>query len=223
MQALDTWQEDNDNTWSEPLSRAQAQALLRARPGVSPQAVVGLQLAVTLAAGLLGWLLGGRAAGMSAAWGGAVVLLPAALFAAGMRRWLVRLPPAYALFGFAFGELLKIAATLALLLLAPRLLGGRAVGLSALWGGGVVLLPAALFAGAMRRWLVRLAPAYALFGFAFGELLKIALTVVLLLLAPRVLPEPNWPALLLGLAATLQVYWIALLLRGKPRRSGKQA
>ncbi len=158
MQALDTWQDEDDNAPREPLSREQAQALLRARPGVSAQRVVALQLAVALAAGLLGWLL-----------------------------------------------------------------GGRAVGLSALWGGGVVLLPAALFAGAMRRWLVRLAPAYALFGFAFGELLKIALTVVLLLLAPRVLPEPNWPALLLGLAATLQVYWIALLLRGKPRRSGKQA
>ncbi len=152
VQALDTWQEDNDNTWRDPLSRAQAQALLRAKPGVSPSAVVALQLAVALAAGLLGWLLAGRAAGLSAAWGGAVVLLPAALFAAAMRRWLVRLPPAYALFGFAFGELLKIAATVVLLLLAPRLLGSI-----------------------------------------------------------------HWPALLLGLLATLQVYWIALLLRGKPR------
>ncbi len=152
VQALDTWQEDNDNTWREPLSRAQAQALMRAKPGVSALAVVALQLAVTLAAGLLGWALAGRAAGLSAAWGGAVVVLPAALFAAAMRRWLVRLPPAYALFGFAFGELLKIAATVALLLLAPRLLGSI-----------------------------------------------------------------HWPALLLGLLAALQVYWIALLLRGKPR------
>ncbi|WP_026285186.1 ATP synthase subunit I [Thiomonas sp. FB-6] len=157
MQALDTWQ-DEDDTPREPLSSEQAQALLRAKPGVSPLRVVALQLAVTLLAGLAGWLLGGRSAG-----------------------------------------------------------------LSALWGGAVVLLPAALFAGAMRRWLVRLPPAYALFGFAFGELLKIAFTVMFLLLAPRLLPALSWPALLLGLVATLQVYWIALLLRGKPRDSGKQA
>ncbi len=158
MQALDTWQEDNDESWRAPLSRAQAQALLRAKPGVSPQRVVALQAAVVLLAALLGALVGGRAAALSAAWGGAVVLLPAALFAFLMRRWLVRLAPAYALFGFAFGELLKIAATVALLLLAPRLLG-----------------------------------------------------------------RPVWPALLLGLLATLQVYWIALLLRGKPRAGDPQA
>ena len=157
MQALDTWQ-DEDDTPREPLSREQAQALLRAKPGVSPLRVVALQLAVTLLAGLAGWLLGGPAAS-----------------------------------------------------------------LSALWGGAVVLLPAALFAGVMRRWLVRLPPAYALFGFAFGELLKIAFTVMFLLLAPRLLPALSWPALLLGLVATLQVYWIALLLRGKTRGNGKQA
>lgn len=95
---------------------------------------------------------------------------------------------------------------------------GRGAALSALYGGLVVMIPAALFAGGMRAWLVKLQPAFALFGFAFGELLKIALTVVLFLLAPRLLRTPNWPALLVGLVATLQVYWIALLLRGK--RSG---
>lgn len=157
MQALDTWQ-DEDDAPREPLSREQAQALLRAKPGVSALRVVALQLAVAVLAGLAGWLLAGRTAA-----------------------------------------------------------------LSALWGGAVVLLPAALFAGAMRRWLVRLPPAYALFGFAFGELLKIALTVMLLLLAPRVVHALSWPALLLGLVATLQVYWIALLLRGKTRGGRKQA
>ncbi len=154
VQALNTWDDDHDDAPREPLSREQAQALLRARPGVSAWRVVGLQLAVTLGVALLAGALAGRVA----AW-------------------------------------------------------------SALWGGTVVLLPAALFAGAMRRWLVKLPPAYALFGFAFGELLKISLTVLLLLLAPRVLPAMSWPALLLGLIAVLQVYWIALLLRGKPRSS----
>ncbi|MDE2120326.1 MAG: ATP synthase subunit I [Betaproteobacteria bacterium] len=158
VQALNTWQDEHEEAPREPLSREQAQALLRAKPGVSAWRVVGLQLGVTVACAVLGWLL----AGPVAAW-------------------------------------------------------------SAAWGGGMVLVPAALFATAMRRWLVRLPPAYALFGFAFGELLKIALTVLLLVLAPRVLPALSWPALLLGLVATLQVYWIALLLRGKSRGNGKQA
>ncbi len=158
MQALNTWQDEHEEAPREPLSPEQAQALLRAKPGVSAWRVVSLQLGVTVFAAALGWLFGGATSALSAA-----------------------------------------------------------------WGGGMVLLPAALFAGAMQRWLVRLPPAYALFGFAFGELLKIALTVLLLVLAPRALPAVSWPALLLGLVATLQVYWIALLLRGKSRSSGKQA
>ena len=111
------------------------------------------------------------------------------------------------------------ALVVALVAAAAWLLGGVAAALSALWGGAIVALPAALFAGGMRRWLVKLPPAYALFGFAFGELLKIALTVVLLVLAPRVLTSQlHWPALLVGLVVTLQVYWVALLLRGRRKR-----
>ncbi len=118
--------------------------------------------------------------------------------------------------GVSVGRVVALQALVALMVgAAAWALAGRAAALSALWGGAVVMLPAALFAGGMRRWLVRLAPAYALFGFAFGELLKIALTVALLLLAPRLLPALHWPALLAGLVITLQVYWIALLLRGR--------
>ena len=96
-------------------------------------------------------------------------------------------------------------------------LAGATAAISALYGALIVMLPAALFATGMQRWLINLKPAFALFGFAFGELLKIALTVVLLLLAPRLLPTLNWPALLVGLAAVLQAYWIALLLRGRSK------
>jgi ATP synthase protein I len=105
--------------------------------------------------------------------------------------------------------------------LAALALAGRMAALSALYGGLVVMIPAALFAGGMRAWLVKLQPAFALFGFAFGELLKIALTVILFLLAPRLLRTPSWPALLVGMVVTLQVYWIALLLRGK--RGGRSS
>ena len=149
-QASESWQDDVDNVERKPLTRQQAQALLLAKPGVSVWRVVSLQAVV-----------------------GLVVAIA------------------------AFG------------------LGGQAAALSALYGAVVVMLPAALFAGAMRAWLVKLKPAFALFGFALGELLKIALTLILFVLAPRLLPELHWGPMLVGLAATLQVYWLALLLRGK--------
>ena len=99
--------------------------------------------------------------------------------------------------------------------------GGRpAVALSALYGAGMIVLPSALFAGGIRLWLSRLKPGIAVYGFAFGELLKIALTVGLLLLAPRVVQPLSWAALLVALVLTLQVYWIALLLRGKSCAAG---
>ncbi len=158
MQASDSWQDDADKAPRKPLTREQAQALALAKPGVSVWAVVGLQAVV-------GMLVAAVALGLS----------------------------------------------------------GRPAALSALYGCAVVMLPAALFAGALRKWLVNLQPAFALFGFAFGELLKIALTVIFLLLAPRLLPGLSWPAMLVGLVATLQVYWIALVLRGKLRPKANQA
>ncbi len=158
MQASDSWQDDAETTERKPLTREQAQALMLAKPGVSVWTVVGLQALV-----------------------GAVVAM------------------------VAYG------------------LAGLAAASSALYGCFVVMLPAALFAGGMRAWLVKLQPALALFGFAFGELLKIALTVMLLLLAPRLLPGLSWPAMLAGLAATLQVYWMALVLRGRLRSRTPEA
>ncbi len=99
--------------------------------------------------------------------------------------------------------------------------GGRqAVVLSALYGAGMVVLPSALFAGGIQLWLSRLKPGIAVYGFAFGELLKIGLTVGLLMLAPRVVQPLSWAALLVALVLTLQVYWIALLLRSKNRAAG---
>jgi ATP synthase protein I len=158
VQASDSWQDDADKALRKPLTREQAQALALTKPGVSVWAVVGLQAVVgTLVAALA--------------------------------------------LGFF----------------------GRPAALSALYGCAVVMLPAALFAGALRTWLVKLQPAFALFGFAFGELLKISLTVIFLLLAPRLLPGLSWPAMLVGLVATLQVYWVALILRGKLRPKANQA
>jgi ATP synthase protein I len=44
------------------------------------------------------------------------------------------------------------------------------------------------------------------------------LTVLLLALAPRVLNEISWPALLAGMLLTMKVYWLALAW-GRPKIS----
>jgi ATP synthase protein I len=45
------------------------------------------------------------------------------------------------------------------------------------------------------------------------ELVKIALTVVILLAAPKLVPHLSWLALLAGFVVTMKVYWVAAWLR----------
>lgn len=93
--------------------------------------------------------------------------------------------------------------------------GQWSVVFSALYGSGAIALPSALFALSIQRWLSRLKPGVAVYGFALGELLKIGLTIVLLFFAPRIVQPLNWAVMLIAIVATLQVYWVALILRGK--------
>jgi len=53
----------------------------------------------------------------------------------------------------------------------------------------------------------------AVLGFFVWEVVKIALTVVMLALATRVIDELSWPAMLVGLVVTMKVYWVALACR----------
>jgi ATP synthase protein I len=93
--------------------------------------------------------------------------------------------------------------------------GRWSVVFSALYGAGAIALPSALFALSIQRWLSRLQPGVAVYGFALGELLKIGLTIALLFFAPRIVQPLSWAAMLIAIVATLQVYWVALILRGK--------
>ena len=52
-------------------------------------------------------------------------------------------------------------------------------------------------------------------GFFVWEMVKIALTAAILLLAPRLIAGLSWPAMLVGLVLTMQVYWGALVLAPK--------
>jgi ATP synthase protein I len=49
----------------------------------------------------------------------------------------------------------------------------------------------------------------------FWSLVKIGVSVLMLVLAPRVVQPLSWPALLAALVLCIQVYWLALLWRGR--------
>jgi ATP synthase protein I len=85
--------------------------------------------------------------------------------------------------------------------------------LSAGYGALAVIVPAALFArGLSRQKSVRHENA-ALVGFFVWELVKIALTVAMLVAAPKLIAELSWLALLAGFVVTMKVYWAAMWFR----------
>jgi ATP synthase protein I len=85
---------------------------------------------------------------------------------------------------------------------------------SSLWGTAAVVVPGALMARGMSRRVVANAGAL-VFGFLFWELVKIAVTVALLVLAARSVPGLHWLLLLITMIVCMKVNWLALLWRRK--------
>ena len=105
-----------------------------------------------------------------------------------------------------------------LVALAAWLLTGRQnVGWSAGYGALAVVLPAALFARGLTGRFASLNPMTAVMGFFVWEMVKVALTVAMMFAAPKLVADLSWPAMLVGLAVTMQGYWLALVLA--PRRT----
>jgi ATP synthase protein I len=84
---------------------------------------------------------------------------------------------------------------------------------SALYGAGVVVVPAALMARGMTSPLSSMSPIGSAVSFMLWEGVKIAVSVVLLILAVRIVQPLSWPALLAGLVVCIKVYWVALAWR----------
>ena len=112
-------------------------------------------------------------------------------------------------------------------LLVGLLLGGLSglltqraqVAWSVLYGSAAVVVPSALMAygltsSALTRLMAGVAEA-AFVGFLFWEGVKILLAVVMLWLAPQVVPGLNWLGLILGLVVTLKVYWAGFLIQSR--------
>ena len=87
--------------------------------------------------------------------------------------------------------------------------GRQVAGWSAFYGALAVIVPAGLFARGLSRQRSVLNAGSALVGFFVWELVKIGTTVAMLLVAPRLIPQLSWLALLAGFVVTMKVYWLA--------------
>jgi ATP synthase protein I len=94
--------------------------------------------------------------------------------------------------------------------------------LSALYGAAVVVVPGALMARGMSSRLSSVSPAAGAVSFMVWEAVKILVSVLMLMLAPKIVQPLSWPAMLVGLVVCMQVYLLALLWRrpAKKHQSG---
>ena len=93
--------------------------------------------------------------------------------------------------------------------------GRQEVGWSALYGAATVVVPGALMARGMTSRLSSMSPAASAVSFMLWEAVKIAVSVVMLALAPKLVQSLSWPALLVSLVLCMKVYWVALSWRGR--------
>jgi ATP synthase protein I len=105
----------------KPLTAEQARQWRSAHPAMSPWWVIVWQALMALVVALLAGVLFSRSAGLSAGYGALAVLLPAALMVRGLQRQRHVAQASAAMMGFVIWESVKIALTVAMLLLAPVL------------------------------------------------------------------------------------------------------
>lgn len=110
----------------------------------------------------------------------------------------------------------QVVAGLLVALVAWGLTGRRNLGWSAGYGALAVVIPAAVFARGLTGRFSSLNPGTAVFGFFLWEMVKMALSLAMLIAAPRLITALSWPAMLVGLVVTMKAAWVAVMLA--PRR-----
>ena len=113
---------------------------------------------------------------------------------------------------------LQCVAGLAVALVAWGVSGKASVAWSAGYGALAVIIPAALFARGLMSRFSSINAATAGFGFFLWDAVKIAVSIAMIAVAPRLIADLSWLALLAGLFVTLKMYWLALLKRPKPKQ-----
>lgn len=113
------------------------------------------------------------------------------------------------------------AAVGVLLALATWLATGKsAVAMSVAYGALAVVIPAALFARGLMSQFSSMNAITAGFGFFVWEMLKIAVTIALMAVAPKLVEGLDWLAMLIGLIVTMKAVWLVLWLSGKFKIAG---
>lgn len=109
----------------------------------------------------------------------------------------------------------QLAAALLTGVCAAWVTGVGSVGWSALYGGMAVAVPSVVMAHGMTSSrlarLLSVVPAGSLGSVFFWEGVKVLFAVVMLVVAPAVVRELSWLALVAGLVVVLKVYWLAFL------------
>jgi ATP synthase protein I len=67
----------------------------------------------------------------------------------------------------------------------------------------------------MTSKLSSMSPGAGVASFMVWEFVKIAVSVAMLALAPRLVQNLSWPALLVAMVLCMKVYWLALAWRGR--------
>jgi ATP synthase protein I len=107
-----------------PLTRAEAELFRQRHPALSPWRVIAAQLALGAFAAVVAGLVAGRAGAVSALYGAAVVVVPGALMARGATSRLSSLSPMVSAVSMLAWGFVKMAASVALLVLASRIVPG---------------------------------------------------------------------------------------------------
>ncbi len=86
---------------------------------------------------------------------------------------------------------------------------------SALYGALVAVLPGALMARGMTSRVSSLSVGSSTFSVMLWSTVKMGVSIVMLMLAPKLVQPLSWPVLLATLVLCMQMYWVALLWRGR--------
>jgi ATP synthase protein I len=96
--------------------------------------------------------------------------------------------------------------------------GKMNVAVSVAYGALAVVIPAAVFARGLMSQFSSLNALTAGFGFFVWEMIKIVATVVLIAIAPKLVADLDWLAMLIGLIVTMKVVFVLLWLLPKLTR-----
>ncbi len=125
VRSFRNWDEgESDEQPFRRFSRAEAEAFRRSHPVLSPWSVVAAQAVLGALVGVVAWLIFGRMAAVSAWYGAAVVVVPGALMARGATSPLSALSPVVSTVSMMGWGFVKIAVSVAMLVLATRIVPG---------------------------------------------------------------------------------------------------